>query len=447
VEITMDGLKEVVTTSVEAALKAVNTVDDAARPGVAATPVNRNRYAPPRLGAAMKGLFGGFRQSQTFERDLTQAASELFGYGGSDDDGDDPFVKEVGPTKSDRSIVWPKTRDEMAEVLYAMGEKRAAKDIERIDATIKAMAEGTGSAGGFLVPTQYAQDKFAYALVSTVAVRQVPGIQSMPVSSNIVALPYESTRAGASQANEAGALTAQDATLSQQSITVKKQYGYRQYSNELLADATPAWLEFLANTLVRDVALQQDLQFLEGTGTNPQIQGIVGYTGLTTAGMPALGTNGRSPTFDDFFQAIYAIRLANAEPDFVIAHPRVLNSLAQIKDSTGNYLLSNANGYNAPSILSTGLPQSGPKAVVTGLPLWFSSQINIARTVGSSTDCTTAIIGNSGNVLILERQGIEVAFSEHVAFANDQSAARATARAAIAILQPSAVATITGIRP
>jgi HK97 family phage major capsid protein len=452
-EITMDGLEKVVTSSVEAALKAVNTPKDEDRPASGAAPgsnVNLKRYGPPRLGTAMKGLFGGWRQSQAFERDLAQAAGELFGYAGTKDDGDDPFIDEVGAAKSQRSIVWPKSRSEFVDVLWAMGEKSSAKDLDQVDKAIKAMSEGSNSvtygntAGSQLVPVQYAQDKFAYALTSTIALRQVPGVEVMPVVSNIVAFPRESTAAGASQQTEAGSLTAQDATFGSQTITVKKQYGYRQYSNELLSDAIPAWNEFLANTLVRDVALQQDIQYLEGSSSGAQIQGIVGYSGLTTGA--STGTNGASPNFDHFLDTIYLLRAANAEPDFVIAHPRVLNSLAKIKDSTGNYLLSNSNGYNAPAVLSTGLPQAGPKAVVAGLPVWFSSQINIARTVGTSTDCTTVIVGQSRQVLILERQGIELAYSEHVAFANDQSAVRAIGRSAIVILQPTGVATITGVR-
>src|SRR5690349_16047021 len=103
----MDGLKEVVTTSVEAALKAVNTVDDSARPAAPqGANVNLRRYSPPSLGQAMKGLFGGFRQSQTFERDLTQAAHAVFGYGADEaKDNADPMIKEAGSAKNERTII------------------------------------------------------------------------------------------------------------------------------------------------------------------------------------------------------------------------------------------------------------------------------------------------------------------------------------------------------
>ncbi len=449
--LTLEQLQQTVTGAVTAALKAINTVDPDERPGAAAKSApafNRSRYALPRLGVAMKALHAGaFRASSAFERDVSDAAAELFGYKGAKDDNEnDPVVAEVGAGRGYRSLIWPKTRAEFADVLLAMGERAKAGEIDRVDAAIRAMAEGTGSAGGFLVPTQYLQDQFAYALVSTTALRQVPGIQTMPVTSNVIALPRESAKAGASQIAESAPLTAQDATLAQQTITIRKQFGYRLYSNELLADATPAWMEFLANTLVRDVALQQDIQFLNGSGVAPEIQGLIGYSGITAG--PSLGANGSSPTFDHLFDGVYNLRAANAEPDFAIGHPRVLNSLSKIKDTTNNYLLSNAGGYGVPSLMSTGLRDAAaPKAVVLGfLPVWFSSQLPINLTVGTSTDCTTAILGNSRNVVILERSGIEVAYSEHVAFNADQSAARAIGRAAVAVLQPGAVETITGIR-
>jgi HK97 family phage major capsid protein len=450
VEITLEALQGVVSESVTAALKAVNTVDEKDRPAGGGTKdapaVIRRRYALPRLGSAMKATYeGAWRQSQAFERDFTQAAREVFGYGAAEAPDDDPVIEEGGAAKNWRSIVWPKSRAEFADVLLAMGEKQ--KQVELVDNAIKAMGEATAGAGGALVPTVYAQDQFSYALVSPVALRQIPGIQVLNVPGSTVILPRESVAAGASSAAEAGALTAQDPTFAQQTITIKKQYGYRLYSNELARDANPSVNEFLANSLVRDVALRQDLQWLEGDGTGNNVTGFVAYSG-TTAG-PSLGANGASPTFDNLFDFVYNLRLANVEPDFLVAHPRYLNSLSKIKDTTNNYILSNAGGYNAPMLMSSGLPNaSAPKAVLLGTyPTWYSSQIGIARTVGTSSDTTNVYLGNRNFVVIVEAMGIEVAFSEHVAFANDQTAARAIGRSAIAILQPAAVGVMTGVRP
>jgi len=278
------------------------------------------------------------------------------------------------------------------------------------------------------------------------------GVESMPAASNIVALPRESVPAGASVAAEAGVLNVQDPTLAQQTITIKKQYGYRLYSNELLADATPAWNEFLANTLVRDVALKQDQQFLEGTGAGAEITGLVAYAG-TTAG-PALGANGATPTIDNIIDGIYLLRGVNVEPDVAYGSPRTMQTLSKVKDSTGNYILWAAGGVNAPRLYGGQVAgqfagQGGsPNAVLLNMmDFFFSNQMLTNRVVGTSNDTTDLILTARSNLLIIERQGIEVAYSEHVAFANDQTAARAIGRAAIVALQPTGVEVITGIRP
>ena len=450
--LTKDQLTSLVEGAVTKSIREINTPDPEERPAAptetatrGAPAYNRRKYGMPQLGKAMQATFrGGWRESESFEKDLSQAASELFGYRGEKADDSDPITETAGAASSYRSMIWPKSREEMATVLYAVGERAQAEDVDRIDSAIRAMSEGTANKGAELVPTEYAQDHFQYLLTSTIAVRQVPGIMVMPVRGKTVSLPRETVVAGASQVNEATQLTVQDATLDTQEISVRKQYGFRKYSNELLADADPAWNEFLANTLVRDVALQQDLQYNEGTGSAPQIQGLVGYTGITDGA--STGANGASPDFDLFYDTQYALRALNAEPDFIIAHPRVLNSLAQIKDADGNYILSNRTGVNAPGAYGTGLPGAAPKGVIINIPMWFSSQLNIARTVGTSTDCTTVLMGAANQVLILDRQGIEIAFSEHLYFDYDQTAARAIARSAIAILQPNAVAQITGVR-
>jgi len=218
--LTSDQVTDLVKSAVADAIKAVNTVDPADRPAAGAVKEYpaflRRHYGLPRLGVAMKASFDGqWRQSQAFERDLSQASSELFGYSASSDAEDrDPVLPDGGAAKSYRSVIWPKSRDEMTDVLYALGEKKAAKeagDLAQIDAAIKAMAEASSP----LVPTFYAQDKFQYALVSMTAVRRA-GVQSMPAPSNIISLPRESVAAGASLAAEAGTLSVQDPTLASQ---------------------------------------------------------------------------------------------------------------------------------------------------------------------------------------------------------------------------------------
>lgn len=435
-------VETLVANAVSKAVKGLNTVDENDRPAAATktTGYNRRAYGLPSVGHAVKAAFrGAWAKGAEFEKDFSQAAAEIFGYKSGPDE-------ETMGEPSYRSVVWAKTPEEARIVLEAMGETKHAA---RVESAIKAATEGTGTAGGYLVPPQYLQDAFQYALVPNVVFRNLPGLTTMPVRSNVVYLPREDARAGADTAAEAGTLTAQDVTFAQQSITIKKAYGYRVFSNELLADADPAWNEFITKTLIRDVALFADQQHLEGTGSGNQITGLSAYSGVTSG--PSLGANGAALTFDNLFDAVYNLRLVNVEPQSAtgawIMHPRTFNSLLKLKDQNDQYLLSGLGGYNAPMLASGGFAASnGPRAMLLGIPVYVTSQIAINRTVGTSTDTSNVYLVDASKLVLLERQGIELAFSDQVGFATDQSAYRAIARHAIAITQPTAVEKIVGVR-
>lgn len=442
-EVTTDQLKELITEAV----KAINPPDPAQVPGQSTKAVGANvnlrRYNPfPSINRAVRAAKSGrFDDSSSFERDFVMAAKQVFNYVGDNADG-------VG----DQSVIWPANLEEARTVLAYMGERDAAKSLDQIDAAVKsidatkAMTEAVtatftaGTAGGYLVPPQFLQSLFSYALTPRVALRQVPGINIVQVDSPTVFLPRETTRAGASQAAEAGTLTVQDATLGIQTVTIQKQFASRRWSNELANDSNPAFASFLSKTLGRDLAVQQDSQYLIGAGTGAQITGITGFSSTTTG--PSLGTNGRSLKNDDIIDAAYLLEAANSDANFMICHPRVINSLRKEKDNEGRYLVS-----TQPIAWVGAGTQSAPQKVVAGyLPVSTTTTLPITNTVGSSTDCTTVIIGDVSQLYIFERAGIEIMFSEHVYFATDELAVRAIARSSVGVLQPAAIELILGVR-
>ena len=434
---TQDQVADIVRGAVSDAVKALNPPDPEQRPGQSAkgSNVNLRRYSPfPSLYKAMRGAYKGWEDDSAYERDFREASKIALGYTGQNNDLESPT-----------SVVWPNTAKEAAAIFDLMSERGASKAMDRVDGAIKAMTESLtvtisgGTAGGILVPPEFAQSLFAYALSPRVALRNVPGIRRYAAQSNLVYFPRETTRAGASQANEAGTLSSADATLAQQNVTIQKQYAFRRWSSELAADARPAFNEFLSNTVLRDLAIQQDIQYLRGDGSAPAITGVLSYSGLTSG--PSLGANGRTPKSDDILDAVYNLDAVNATADFVICHPRTINSLRKEKDNEGRYLLS----YTPVALGSDGAPQ--PRPVLAGyLPAYTTTNLLITQTVGGSTDCSTAIIGDSSQVYIVERPGTELAFSEHLYFNTDELAVRAISRSTIVIIQPTAVELITGIR-
>ena len=433
--LTADLVSDLGKGAVADAIKAVNTVSDADRPAATKdAPAVHIKTQFPSIKRALRTAKAG--KLDGIEREIHMAGKSLW-YAGLDDD------DEV------EGVIWPRTPQEMGAVLWTLGEKRMG---DRIDSAVKAMTESLtstisgGTAGGLLTPPEFRQDLFAFALAPRNALRRVPGIRVIPVTGHDIKLPRESTRAGASQASEAGTLTSADATLALQSITIEKQFASRRWSGELGADSDPTFTTFLDATVVRDLEIQQDVQWLRGTGSTPQITGLINYSGLTTSTATVVAAaNGATPTFDDFMDAAYDLDAVNAEADFAIGHPRSINSLRKKKGADGRYLMS---FDGTPRGFGNGRDNSGPDAIVADfLPFYKTTNMPITNTVGSSTDCTTIIIGDSRQVVVLERQGIEIMLSPHVYFTTDEMAIRAIARSSIAILQPTAVTLLTGVRP
>lgn len=427
-----DLVTKVAAQAAEGAVKAINTVNPGERPEATkgAPAFHRSRSAFPSLMTAIKATRTGRWDQAGYERDVVSTAKALW-YNDPKDD--------LAPN----SVVWPKNYQEALEVFEAMGEKESIKAADRLDQAIKAMNESLtvnvtgGTGGGLLVPPDFQQDMFEYALAPRVALRRVPGVTVLRVNAPDVRFPREDTRAGASQAAEAGTLSSADSALTTQAIRIEKQYAMRRFSSELLADARPSFQTYIDRTVVRDLAIQQDIQYLRGSGSTPQITGILNYSGLTTG--PSMGTNGRTPTWDDLMDAVYNLEAVDStQPNFVIGHPRPFHTLRKVKDAQGRYLVTDAGIVPG---------QAGPDVVLMGwLPAYKTTNLTITQTVGTSTDCTTLIVGDASTVFILERAGMEFAMSEHLYFTTDEIAVRAIARSAVAIMQPASVELITGVR-
>lgn len=413
-----------------AALKAINTVSDDDRPAAAkaAPAVVKSRRIFPRLSLAVKGMVTGKWDRAGYEREISKAARELW-Y--TDADG-------VAPN----AVIWPKSLTEAQALFEYMGEKESLQAAEHISA-VRAMTESLtttlsgGTAGGLLVPPEFRQDMFVEALSPRVALRRVPGVTTLQVTGVDLRFPRESVRAGASQAAEAGTISSADATLASQAVRIEKQYAMRRFSSEWFADANPAAGPFINRTVVRDLAIQQDIQYLRGTGVSPQVTGMLSLSGTTSP--PSLGANGRTPTWDDILEVIYLLEAADVpNVDFCICHPRPIFTLSREKDGEGRYLATSDGVARL---------QFGADAMLLNqVPAYKTTNLTITQTVGGSTDCTTMIFGDSSQVFILERGGVELMTSEHLYFTTDEIAVRVIARSAPVVLQPASIELLVGVR-
>ena len=439
------------TAAAEAAVRAIKASPDNApapgdRPGGTGANVNLNRPQRLSLARTITALRDHSWTGAELERDFVQATRSLY-----------PI-----PDADGNSAILPATRTAFGHVL----EESAINLVEgkfrdfavRYAPAVRDAGEGSAAAGGALVPAQYLQDLFTLSLQTAVAFRNAPGVDTIPVRSNLVYHPRETVMPTSAAYAEAGVIAESDPTFAQQSITIRKQASLNKFSNELLADATPEYEAYIARSITRSVALLQDFQFLEGPGTGANVVGLGSYAGLTAGYAPA--TNGDSYSAagaaDKLIDLVFLARAAGWEPSAWIMHPRTLQSLSKLKDTNNRYILESIGGnFGAPRVIpDAGALQTniGPnpavwRAMLLGYPVLLTSQLPINETQGTSLNASHVYLGDFNFARVLERQAIEIAMADQIYFTTDQTAVRAAARSAVLLTAPAAFIKQGGIIP
>ncbi len=443
----VDALRPVITETVDAAVRAANTVDEGARPGAGGAPaanINLNRPHKPSLARGIRAVYRGNWKGAELERDLSQATAAIFPFrmnGGGDEGDEDDSAK---------AFTVPLGADAYREVLEETGIKTPAGELGKY--AIRALGEGTSSVGsvtsaGPLVAPQYLTDRFALALTNAVVLRQMPEVEVIPVNKQIIELPRESAAAAASAGTENSTVSANDPTLALQEFVVRKQIRLQLVSNEAIQDADPSITAIINTMLARDVGLFQDSQYLEGSGAGVNVKGIRNYSGLTTSSWVA-ATNGSTPGADDLLAMLFDIYGANAVPTALVMNPRTYKKILQLKDAQGRYIFTTMANWGGPIMAPPQGPNVYPGPFVgnlNGVPVYMSNAIPVTETQGSSNAATHIIYGDFRKCFILERQAIDLFVSEHFAMNADQVAIRGAARSTVALTQPTAFSVATGV--
>ncbi len=296
----------------------------------------------------------------------------------------------------------------------------------------KAMAEGAGSSGGFLVPEEYLMQ--IVPLLQARSVVRGAGATTYTVNRNELALPKQSGVSGTTWGYENESMSEDtNPTFSQITLQLKKLRALLYISNELIDDADPAVDQLITVDLVKQISLAEDLSFLDGIG-GAQPLGLYGHPDVGSA---TLGNgNGATPTLDNFLNAIYAIDLANGSYTGWVMHPRTLNSIRQIKDAQGNPIYWKDPLGRLPEQLF-------------GLPIFKTTQISVTKAVGTSGSvCSYVILANWPEVAIGQKPELRLEASREGgnAWESDQTSFRAVRRVDMVPRQPDEVYVMKGVK-
>lgn len=315
-----------------------------------------------------------------------------------------------------------------------------AKAWERLD-DAKAMTEGTDSSGGFLVPPDISDELIRLRDAGGVLRNLIPSQQITVDELRIAAV--DNGLAVAWTAELAEKIQSQF-TFSELSANVFTAAGLSVASNQLLADNKFNVDQMIFADFAKRFVSLEETAFLNGSGTGQPL-GIRKTAGVTS--IPLKGTKATDliDAITDAVTTIYTEYFGG--PNAIVMHPRTWGFLVKAREE------GTPNGYvvGAPSTIYgrnpgdnlpgyTGAPL--PRGELLGLPVYTSP--NVPTNLGEGEE-SCVFVGNWSEALILDREGITTATSEHVFFTSNQTVFRSEERVGFSAARyPKAFAVVEG---
>jgi HK97 family phage major capsid protein len=258
----------------------------------------------------------------------------------------------------------------------------------------------------------------------------VPGALRRPVVADLIpqgatasaTIKYmeETTTTNAAAAVAEGAAKPESAlAFTARTATVEKIATVLPVTDELFEDA-PAMRTYVEQRLRLFLKLAEETALLSGTGTTPQIRGLLNFSGIQTQ------AKGADPTPTAVYKALTLIR-ANAfvDPDGVIFHPLDWQDVATLQTADGIYIWGQPNA-------------AMPVERIWGLPVIVTPAITQ----------NTALVGAFGAVTMLfRRNAVTFAVSDQHSdwFIYNKLMLRVEERLALACFRPAGLCTVTGV--
>lgn len=278
--------------------------------------------------------------------------------------------------------------------------------------------EGTGSAGGYLVPPVVAS-----ALID---VRERVGVMRslvrlMPMTGDTLTVNRRSSGLTVYYGNEnpSSDMTSSDKSWSQIELVAKKRYVVHQLSQELVDDALIAVVDDAINEMGYALAYKEDDEMINGTGASTY-GGITGLLqAIGTAGVYTPGTGVGKSVWSGLDLGDFAATMAKLpdeyamEPAWLCSRAFYYNVMVRLEGAAG--------GNNYASIQAG----DGNRRMFLGYPVVTTNRMPTA----TATSTLSCLFGTfSMGVMLGERTGIRIGRSDDFAFLRDLTTLKATTR-------------------
>lgn len=290
-----------------------------------------------------------------------------------------------------------------------------------------ASGEGVGSLGGFFLSEPVAAGVIDLARNASVLVKG--GAITIPMADSQMTIVRQLTDITGKWRAEHVKITESEPTFEPIILKVVALAAMARISIELMEDA-PQFGQLIETAIGKSLALEMDRAGIFGTGTS-EPRGVTNTPGVNEVSM---GTNGAAFTnYDKFLDAIEAIENANGSARSVAYAPRTKRALAGLK--TG--------------ISGDQTPLKAPQDFLD-LARFSSNQFPVTETQGSATNASTALLGDFSQIAFGLRTGLRIEatrWGDNNAFSQMEVLIRGYLRVDVAVLRPSHLTKIIGIKP
>lgn len=355
-------------------------------------------------------------------------------------DADNPYADGAFSPYAD--VVLAKKGNHQAQERLIAGAKAYVDAGVRLSPEGKAMTEGSGAQGGYLVQPLL-ERQLVLAREADNVLR--PLCSSLNVNTNAIQLDQLGIATSAGWVAElATKPESTSMTLATVTASVFTAAGLATISNQLLQDSNPAVDQLVTVDLAKRLVALEETAFLTGSGTGQPL-GIlntpgVGSITLSEFADPAVAGG----LLDKILDSIAEVQLNWGQPSAIIMHPRTWTRILKSRDSAGHYTISPRNTLNVGYDADT--PRTyitGPQTTLFGVEVVLSNRI--PTNLGGGTNESRVIVGDFRECLILDRQGITIDESPHVYFTTNQTVFRAESRIGFtAARSPKALSVIGG---
>ena len=269
------------------------------------------------------------------------------------------------------------------------------------------MTEGTGTAGGVLVPEGLYNQIVAKRDEQAIARRA--GAMVIQTTLDSVQVPTENNKAAFVLRGEEAAYTESLPTFTSRLVGVYSYANLIKASNELLADQQANMDTFLVNVLGRGLAQAENNHVVNGTGSSQPLGVLAGGTaGITFAGAAAL-------TIADVLGLFFAM----PEP-YTVGSPGPVWLMKNATLALIRALTTTNFAFN--QVEQAGSSQSG--AMLYGYPVIVTANMPAATTGLKSV----ALVNFASSTVLVERSGLVISRNPYLFEANAQTALFSSAR-------------------